>query len=195
MLSLPHEWTVHRLHCQILLILAAVVYSGVHGQLLLFVVHRFPDTSAAGLHHITSNIQVVGCTCLSINHPLLARRHFDVCIIDEASQINLPASLGPLMKASSFVLVGDHYQLSPLVTSPRAQEGGLGVSLFRRLCEASPQAVAALQRQYRMAEDIMLLSNTLIYSGHLKAGSDDIATAQLQLPDHNALEKVHAAST
>jgi DNA replication ATP-dependent helicase Dna2 len=35
--------------------------------------------------------------------------------------------------------VGDHYQLSPLVVSPRAAEGGLGTSLFRRLCEAQPQ--------------------------------------------------------
>ena len=35
--------------------------------------------------------------------------------------------------------MGDHYQLPPLVTSRAAEEGGLGVSLFKRLCEAHPQ--------------------------------------------------------
>ena len=49
------------------------------------------------------------------------RRSFDVCVVDEASQITLPASLGPLRYASRFVLVGDHYQLPPLVQSQQAR--------------------------------------------------------------------------
>ena len=44
-----------------------------------------------------------------------------MCIIDEASQITLPISLGPLKYASTFVLVGDHYQLPPLVQSQKAR--------------------------------------------------------------------------
>lgn len=52
----------------------------------------------------------------------------------------LPAALGPLLKARSFVLVGDHNQLPPLVTSKEAEAGGLGESLFKRLSEAHPQA-------------------------------------------------------
>lgn len=51
----------------------------------------------------------------------------------------LPASLGPLFKARSFVLVGDHNQLPPLVTCKEAEAGGLGESLFKRLSEAHPQ--------------------------------------------------------
>lgn len=39
----------------------------------------------------------------------------------------------------AFTLVGDHYQLPPLVTSKAAEEGGLGVSLFKRLCDHHPQ--------------------------------------------------------
>ena len=35
--------------------------------------------------------------------------------------------------------MGDHFQLPPLVTSRAAEEGGLGISLFKRLCEAHPQ--------------------------------------------------------
>ncbi|KAG4090960.1 AAA domain-containing protein [Neocallimastix lanati (nom. inval.)] len=41
---------------------------------------------------------------------------FDYCIIDEASQITLPITIGPLKCAKTFVLVGDHYQLPPLVS-------------------------------------------------------------------------------
>lgn len=86
-------------------------------------------------------------------------------------------SLGPLMLATKFVLVGDHYQLPPLVQvsnnllmypiflfpsllylfkyfsfvkqlqSSEARENGMGVSLFWRLSEAHPQAISALRCQ------------------------------------------------
>lgn len=46
---------------------------------------------------------------------LFSRRRFDYCIVDEASQITLPTCLGPLRYAEKFVLVGDHFQLPPLV--------------------------------------------------------------------------------
>ncbi len=93
---------------------------------------------------------VVATTCLSISHPLFSRRSFDYCILDEATQITLPVSLGPLRYASRFILVGDHYQLPPLVRSEVGREGGLDVSLFRRLTEHHPQAMVTLECQYRM---------------------------------------------
>lgn len=52
---------------------------------------------------------------ISICSPMFRRRKFDYCIVDEASQITLPVCLGPLRFADVFVLVGDHYQLPPLV--------------------------------------------------------------------------------
>lgn len=90
----------------------------------------------------------VGCTCLSVNSPLLTCQSFGVVILDEASQVTLPASLGPLALGRSFLLVGDHYQLSPLVQSREAAAGGLGVSLFRRLSEAHPQVSDRAGRRY-----------------------------------------------
>ena len=48
--------------------------------------------------------------------PIFIRRHFDYCIVDEASQITLPTCLGPLRFADTFVLVGDHFQLPPIVS-------------------------------------------------------------------------------
>ncbi|ESQ35991.1 hypothetical protein EUTSA_v10006571mg [Eutrema salsugineum] len=126
-------------------------------------------------------VKVVASTCLGINSPFLVNRRFDVCIIDEAGQIALPVSIGPLLFASTFVLVGDHYQLPPLVQSTEARENGMGISLFRRLSEAHPQAISVLQNQYRMCRGIMELSNALIYGDRLCCGSAEVANATLVL--------------
>jgi DNA replication ATP-dependent helicase Dna2 len=68
------------------------------------------------------DVPIVGVTCLSVaRSPILRSRLFDVCILDEASQVTLPASLGPLLRCRTFVLVGDHLQLPPLVQSSKAQ--------------------------------------------------------------------------
>ncbi|KAK6140588.1 hypothetical protein DH2020_025671 [Rehmannia glutinosa] len=125
-------------------------------------------------------INVVAVTCLGITSPLLTNKRFDICIMDEAGQITLPVSLGPLMFASKFVLVGDHYQLPPLVQSPEAKENGMSVSLFCRLSEAHPHAIAALHCQYRMCAAIMELSNALIYGNRLRCGSAEIENAKLK---------------
>uniref|UniRef100_A0A0D9W8R2 DNA replication ATP-dependent helicase/nuclease n=1 Tax=Leersia perrieri TaxID=77586 RepID=A0A0D9W8R2_9ORYZ len=139
-------------------------------------------------------VQVVGVTCLGIYHPLLTHKKFDTCIMDEAGQITLPVSLGPLMLATKFVLVGDHYQLPPLVQSSEARENGMGISLFRRLSEAHPQAISALRCQYRMSSGIMELSNLLIYGNRLSCGSLEIANAKLKLsgrePMHLKLKEI-----
>ncbi|KAK3669509.1 DNA replication endonuclease-helicase Dna2 [Recurvomyces mirabilis] len=138
--------------------------------------------------------RIVATTCMGTNHALFRRRAFDVCIVDEASQITLPTALGPLLHARKFVLVGDHFQLPPLVQNRRALEGGLDVSLFRQLSEEHPEAVATLGRQYRMCEDIMSLSNTLIYDGKLRCGSEDVAQRALQLADDASLKDFHDAA-
>lgn len=81
----------------------------------------------------------VGCTCLSMRHAMLTGASFDVAIVDEAGQATLPSVLGALCAARSWVLVGDHLQLSPLVRSKAAAAQGLSTSLFKRLGEAHPQ--------------------------------------------------------
>ncbi|KAJ2719684.1 DNA replication endonuclease-helicase Dna2 [Coemansia sp. Benny D115] len=122
---------------------------------------------------------VVATTCLGMGHPIFTMRKFDYCIIDEASQITLPVCLGPLLEASKFVLVGDHHQLPPLVRNVGARDGGLGTSLFKRLCEAHPSAVVRLEYQYRMNADIQRLANNLIYDGHLRCGSLAVAKQRI----------------
>jgi superfamily I DNA and/or RNA helicase len=52
---------------------------------------------------------------------VFTQKRFDVCIVDEASQVLLPACLGPLFCADRFVLVGDPKQLPPVVQSREAR--------------------------------------------------------------------------
>lgn len=134
---------------------------------------------------------VVATTCLGINHPVFLERSFDYCIVDEASQITLPICAGPIRLARSFVLVGDHNQLPPVVRNEEAREGGLDISLFKLLSDAHPEAVVNLEHQYRMCEDIMTLSNTLIYEGKLRCGTESLRRKKLHIPKMTALGQVH----
>ncbi|KAK0673029.1 putative DNA replication ATP-dependent helicase [Cercophora samala] len=134
---------------------------------------------------------VVATTCLGVNHPVFSERVFDYCIVDEASQITLPICLGPIRMARTFVLVGDHNQLPPLVQNNEARVGGLDVSLFKLLSDAHPSSVVNLEHQYRMSEDIMTLSNTLIYKGRLKCGTESLRNAELHVPHIEALKQRH----
>lgn len=76
--------------------------------------------------------------------------------------------------------------------NPEARRGGLDVSLFRRLSEAHPQSVVHMAQQYRMNEDIMALSNRLIYEDRLCCGSEAVAQQTLRLPDRTFLNGLHA---
>ena len=168
-----------------------------------------------------------------------------VSVVTKPRSILLPLwSIQTEHRCRCFVLVGDPNQLPPLVSSREAEEGGLGTSLFKRLCDAHPQAslqnptclllckcatycflstslcamrtcmsactpnyvnadtmlleqacscvdpdqcacavqaVVALSTQYRMAADIMLLANTIVYGGQLTCGSEAVAARSLAL--------------
>lgn len=128
---------------------------------------------------------VVGATCLAIGDIAFSvRDNFDYCIIDESSQVSLPLSLGPLSLCDKFVLVGDHFQLPPLVINPNAEvRSGLSTSLFQKLADEHPESVCELTYQYRMCKEVMSLSNSFIYDGRLKCGSTEIAEQYLEIPN------------
>ena len=88
--------------------------------------------------------------------------------------------VGAIAFAKTFALVGDSYQLPPLVQSERAKRAGMDVSLFSRLASAHPEAVVALSRQYRMNQDICDLSNELVYSGRLQVRQPSFPSSEIQ---------------
>ncbi|KAJ3176332.1 Tripartite DNA replication factor [Geranomyces variabilis] len=150
--------------------------------------------TVAQLEKFYASKRVVATTCLGLGHSLFSKRRFDYCIVDEASQLTLPVCLGPLRFADAFVLVGDNYQLPPLVRNLNAREQGLTSSLFKILSEAHPAAVVNLEHQYRMCEDIMLLSNALVYGHRLRCGTTEVANARLAMPaESEGVSAFHAA--
>jgi DNA replication ATP-dependent helicase Dna2 len=96
--------------------------------------------------------------------PYLRLRPFEMAIVDEAGQLTEPLTLGLIMRARRFVLIGDDRQLPPVVRTR-----GLAQSMFERL-KRDAGAVTLLETQYRMHPEIMDVSNRFFYDGRLKAG-------------------------
>lgn len=130
---------------------------------------------------------VVAATCLGVNHLLLQSRSFDYCIVDETSQATFPVILGPMRLASIGVFIGDLYQLPPIVKSPQAVAAGLQEeTIFKMLAAAHPSA--KLRIQYRMNENIMKLSNNLIYQGMLRCGNENVAKRKFEFSDSQYMD-------
>ena len=65
---------------------------------------------------------MVASTCLGVaGAAVFTKRTFDVCIVDEASQVQQLTALAPLYVSKRFVLVGDNKQLPPIVKSQQAR--------------------------------------------------------------------------
>src|SRR5205814_8909605 len=95
--------------------------------------------------------------------PFLRARPFEMAIVDEAGQLTEPLTLGLIVRARRFVLIGDDRQLPPVVRTR-----SLSHSLFERLKRQGPMTM--LDVQYRMHPEIMDVANRLFYDGHLRAG-------------------------
>ncbi|KAE8740877.1 hypothetical protein FOCC_FOCC013590 [Frankliniella occidentalis] len=95
--------------------------------------------------------------------------HFQVCIVDEATQCLEVETLIPLLLGvKTLVLVGDPNQLPATILSKVAREKGLGTSLFARLQKIFPQAPQLLDTQYRMHPEILRWPNKFFYNRRLK---------------------------
>lgn len=138
--------------------------------------------TAGELASLVDRVKIWGVSALGATDTLIRRREFDVVIVDEAGQITLPSTIGPLLRGNTFVLVGDPHQLPPLVTNEEAAEKGLAEPLFARLATAHPRAVVTLPVQYRMAEEIQVLPNLLSYNGEMRCASAAVAGQMLQFP-------------
>jgi DNA replication ATP-dependent helicase Dna2 len=112
---------------------------------------------------------------------------FDLALIDEATQLTVPALVGALRFARRFVLIGDTRQLPPLARSEEATRRGLRRSLFEFLWERhGAVAGVPLTSQYRMHPVICAFPSKAFYGGALvAAGEAQTATLDLDLPPGN----------
>jgi regulator of nonsense transcripts 1 len=91
-------------------------------------------------------------------------------LIDEASQATETATCVPVISGcQQLVLVGDHHQLPPTVTSEAGKAEGMEVSLFQRLVLAGVTPLI-LDTQYRMHPAISQFASDCFYGGRIKDG-------------------------
>lgn len=93
---------------------------------------------------------------------------FNVCIVDEASQL-VEAHTAMVLNhgLDCLILAGDHLQLPATVISQKASKNGYGVSLFERLILRNfPNFL--LDTQYRMHPSILEFPNNQFYGGKIK---------------------------
>jgi len=149
---------------------------------------------------ILNSARIVCSTATGLDRERIGNKHFDWCIMDEASQSTEPSAWIPLQYADRVVLAGDHCQLPPTVLSPEAIRGGFNISLMERLlalhdipsagdgggssngAEDGGRSAGGWSRllnvQYRMHQDIMTFSSDVFYEGNLQA-DEAVRTALL----------------
>jgi DNA polymerase alpha-associated DNA helicase A len=98
-------------------------------------------------------------------------RHWDVVVIDEASQALEAQSWIPLMSAQKVILAGDHLQLPPTVKSAiKGKISPLETTLFDRMIAMyGSENMRMLTVQYRMNSEINDFPSKTLYGGKLVA--------------------------
>jgi DNA replication ATP-dependent helicase Dna2 len=93
---------------------------------------------------------------------------FDVCIVDEASQLSIPLSLAAMSRSAKYIFVGDHKQLDPIIPKDTTLEI-FSESIFSRLARIYPNDINLLDTSYRLNEKLIQIPNSLFYDGKLKS--------------------------
>jgi len=99
---------------------------------------------------------------------LVGDNEYDISIIDEASQALITNILGVIRLSKTFILVGDHKQLSPVIQTNNAEI--LNHTLFERLFKIYPENSKnkiTLQTQYRMCKTIGTFISKTFYDNKL----------------------------
>ena len=131
---------------------------------------------------------LIGATAYQVAaHSFFIRQRFDRVVVDEAGQLDEPATLAPYyVLRPKFVLGGDHFQLPPVVktrcnSTSSEDNSGLEQSLFERLFRTSPDSrISRLKTQYRMNREIQEIPSRIFYNGSL-VPSTDVAERRLNI--------------
>lgn len=132
-----------------------------------------------------SKSRVIGATLskLSVlvlcNKILFDKPVFDVAIVDESSMATIPLTLCGVLLAKSFILVGDHKQLPPIVKTsmpPNCHNMRLCrkkcESLFMLLINMYPERSSMLELQFRSHPLITGFSSSQFYQNRIQSSKE-----------------------
>ena len=120
---------------------------------------------------LNQNGIVIGATPYSVCYDATKKLRFwefDVCIVDEASQLSIPLSLAAMSRSIKYIFVGDHKQLDPIVPKGTALEM-FSESIFSRLAKFYPNDINLLDTSYRLNESLIKIPNNLFYNNKLSS--------------------------
>jgi superfamily I DNA and/or RNA helicase len=122
-------------------------------------------------HDLNQGGIAIGATAYSLCYPTTKRLEgweFDVCIIDEASQLSIPLSIAAMARTSKYIFVGDHKQLDPIIPKHTNNEM-FAESVFSRLARIYPSEINLLNTSYRLNTSLIEIPNTLFYNNQLQS--------------------------
>uniref|UniRef100_A0A7S4QU85 Helicase ATP-binding domain-containing protein n=1 Tax=Alexandrium monilatum TaxID=311494 RepID=A0A7S4QU85_9DINO len=126
------------------------------------------------VQEIISGAHVVCCTAIGAGSVVLHEHSFSRVLIDEAAQATELATIVPICRgASQVVLCGDQCQLPPTVALDGLRDEGLDVSLFERLAAAAHRPHVLLEAQHRMHPAISAFPRAAFYGNRLFDGIDN----------------------
>lgn len=137
----------------------------------------------AAQQSLLDRAQVVLATAAGAEATVLGERLFDLVVVDEATQSPDPITLVALQRSRRTVLAGDPCQLPPTVLDVEAAREGLSRTLFERIAEARPEAVALLRVQHRMCVELMRFPSESMYGGALEAAPEVAGRRLVDRPD------------
>ena len=128
------------------------------------------------------HVHAATCVGMARRDFALSNRTFDIAIVDEAGKAFGAELFIPAAVARRVIMVGDHHQLPPTVTTDMLDEGIgyrfsmseveelLRRNMFHEIFEQLPdQNKGMLTMQYRMHEHIGSLVSNLFYEGKLRS--------------------------
>lgn len=143
---------------------------------------KYSDEPERWLNH-----RIIVSTCSNSGAIFSHRRYFTHVLIDEAATVTEPESLTCILLAATtlgqVVLVGDPFQLGPVILSRLAKQSGLGVSLLSRIYNMSPytrdtsanaqfgyydpRCITKLVQSYRCCQQLIQINSDLFYDSEL----------------------------
>ncbi|MCX6244667.1 MAG: AAA domain-containing protein [Bacteroidetes bacterium] len=113
---------------------------------------------------------IVGATCYSPFTRKLDFMNWDIIIIDEAGQLNIPLAIAAMVKGEKYILIGDHKQLPPII-SEKQNDPVFSKSIFEHLFKYKVGIM--LEITYRMNKIINDFPSNQFYEGKLLPHPDN----------------------
>ena len=122
---------------------------------------------------LSQNGIAIGATPYSVCYDATKKLRFwefDVCIVDEASQLSIPLSIAAMSRSGKYIFVGDHKQLDPII--PKGSNNEMfAESIFSRLARIYPNEINLLNTSYRLSKSLIKIPNTLFYENLLHSAA------------------------